>query len=141
MKKQSITLFTLTVLLCACNHSNNDIGWNPRNPEESKKDEIVSNTSTRFISNTVKMNYDDGGILVTKGSGSISFYNLTTGEEVQYTYTGNNYADNPSLNVNGLPVKIEKCEILEEKSGDAWLRIITAEMDSIEIVVTDIDLP
>lgn len=140
MKKQLITFLTIATF-CACNHSNNDIGWNPRNPEESKKEEIVTNHSTRFISKDVKMIYDDGGILVAKGSGSISFYNLTTAEEVQYTYTGNNYADNPSLNVNGLPVQIEKCEILEEKDGDTWIRVITADMDSIEIVVTDIDLP
>lgn len=139
MKKHLITLFAVTAL-CSCSHSN-DIGWNPRNPEETKKEEIVTNTSTRFISKSVKMNYDDGGILVTKGDSFISFVNLSTGEEVQYTYTDNNYEANPSLNINGLPAQINKCEIISEKASDAWIRIVTVDNDSIELVITDITVP
>ncbi len=122
-------------LVTSCNHKNDDIGWKLRNPDEEIKNEIIANTATRFISSQVKMEYNDGGIMVEKCDSIINFYNLITGEEAEFTIDA--AEENPALKINGIQYGIKKYEKLNEEGSDIWIRLIMEDNDSIEIVATD----
>lgn len=61
MTNQYILSVIVAIALSACNHQNDDIGWKLRNPEEEAKEEIITDSSTRFVSKNVAMRYDERG--------------------------------------------------------------------------------
>lgn len=141
MTNQYILSVIVAIALSACNHQNDDIGWKLRNPEEEAKEEIITDSSTRFVSKNVAMRYDDGGILVNKSDSEIKFASLITGEEIILTYNDGDYTDNAKLKINGNEAPIKSIEVLREEKTDVWIRVITDDRDSVSIVVTDISYP
>lgn len=139
MRKLSLLLVPISLMISSCNHRNDDIGWTLRNPDEESKKEIIEDITTRFISSQTKMRYDDGGILVKKTNSRISFINLINGEEAELSYNDLDSDEIPALKINGKITPIKSHEVLNKKENDIWIRLIMEDNDSIEIVITDID--
>lgn len=112
-----IIILGLAVASSACSSSTNEPPEHPGRPEgEPVPDysDIVSVSDIRFESDTLHLNFEDGGVLYSISGDNYRFTELSTGDYVIFN------PSEPYLRVNGQDARVDTCLIIEMRNGLKW---------------------
>lgn len=118
--KHFISYIIICVMLLGCATKEDDLSPRPEGtptvPEVEEIDYsfILSDNSIRLESDTLKINYESGGVLYSADGTRHRFIDLRGGKSAVFD------SSVPSLMLNGSPVKVEKCISIGEKESLRW---------------------
>ena len=142
----------LTAAISSCGHDNshnNNGEMLPTRPGEPTQAEFdfskeLSDYETRFISPTLSMRYNNGGIIARidrSETTEIKMTDLTNGHEVKFSGTGldkKGAIGNPSLTVNGNMLTISSATLEDINKKGVWIHLQTPERNNFVLVITDL---
>lgn len=134
-------IWLLVMMIPSCVDRSGDVGWNPRDPENEQRLEMLGDSTIRFLSRNLRLRYDDGNILVSMSDSEIRFNDIENGDVAIYVFPGSDSESNGNLSINGFPVVVTQREILERDNENVWLRLFCSSGDTVEIVVTGMVRP
>ena len=122
--RRLLYIITISVAPTACSSESNEPDERPGSNGDIDKapppdySAILASKDLRFESDTLKLDFEDGGILYSQEGETYKFVDLSNGVNIAFN------PSKPSLYINGIDAGIDESRMIGEDSGVRWYVVL-----------------